>query len=53
MYEATRERIAEEVEKEYPTHADTKTSGRCNTQCHKITENLVKEHILAIINKHQ
>ena len=50
---STREKeIAEEVGREYPGHKDTKSYGHCNVQCHKITENMVKEKVLQIIKKH-
>jgi hypothetical protein len=46
---AERKRLADEVEKEYTTHEDTKAHGRCNTQCHKITENMAKDFFLSLL----
>lgn len=47
------EALEREVKKEYTVHKDTRSTGSCHVQCHKITENMAREFFLSILNQHK
>ena len=45
--------LEREVKKEYTVHKDTKSTGSCHVQCHKITENIAREFFLSLLSQHK